>query len=292
MELSKKVTFITGFEKNCGKTTFLNYLLSKYDSNKKIMCLTVGLDYDGKGILDDDYKPKVSIKKNWKALTNTSFLRSFNFSYEINDVYDIDVMGGKPVVITPKYDSYIKLSSPGPDLLKILDSQKFHVERFFIDGAFDRITQISRLDGSEFYYVFKVNPANIERVSDKIKLLNSFINAEVKSQNMDFLNEIEKDFEILGDTLYLKGALTYSKINCFPSNVKNIVVSDFTKVFLGYNDWVSFSQKYKVLFSYSFKFCGYVINLYDISIKDFESRFEKKTTSKFIYNPYEHRKIL
>lgn len=292
MELSGKITFITGFEKNCGKTTFLNYLLSKSDSNRKILCATVGVDYEEKSFLDDGYKPKVLVKKNWRAVTNTAFLKSFNFSYKLNDIYDQDIAGGRPAVITPQYDSYIKLFSPGTHLFEILKSQENYADRIFIDGAFDRITQISKFSNAEFYYVFKVTPSNIDSVREKIKLLNSFMEVEVSNKNNDFINSISSDFEVLNDTVYLKGALTYSRIEKFPGDFKKVVISDFTKVFLNYTEWSSFINNYKIFFTSTFKFCGYVINLYDINMKDFEKGFDKKILSKFLYNPYEYRKIL
>lgn len=286
----ENITFITGFEKNSGKTTFLNYLLSGYTSQDKVLCISIGVDYELKSFLDEGYKPKLLIKKGWKALTNSLFLNSFNFLYRINEVYDYNVIGGRPLIITPEYDSYIKLASPGPNFPEII--KDFPEYKIFVDGAFDRITQIGEFEGSSFYYVFKVNAENLERVKHKIKLLDSFMQVKISKKEYDVIDSMNEEFKIVDGKIYFKGALTELKLEKISKNISTIIISDFTRVFLNYEQWKKLTDKFEVFFTRGFKFCGYVINLYDISMKDFEAGFDKNVVLKFIYNPYEYRKVL
>ncbi|MEF3279628.1 MAG: hypothetical protein K6357_01490 [Elusimicrobiota bacterium] len=289
-----KVVFITGFQKNCGKTTFLNYLLSKYTSKDKIFCASIGVDAVKSDFLNPVPKPLLKMKKNWQFITNTAFLKYISTSYEIVDLLDFDVMGGKSVVISLKSDSSVMLSSVGTNsqIFDIINQKKNIFDNIFIDGAFDRITQISSFSDGEFYYVFKVEPSNIEAVKEKINFFESVMDVEISKENMDFIESMKEDYTVYNDTIFLKGALTYSKLQSLDKNAKKIILSDFTKVFLNFNDFIKIKRKYRIFFIKKFKFCGYVINLYDISIDQFEKNFDKKTAQRFIYNPYEYREIL
>jgi hypothetical protein len=289
-----KTVFITGFQKNCGKTTFLNYLLSKCPQGKNVFCASVGVDNIKPDFLNTDFKPQLKIKKGWSVLTNTEFLKTLLAPYKIMDIIDSDVMGAKPCIISPLIDSYIRLSSCGTNsqTYNLITEKAKKSDIVYIDGAFDRITQLSLFDDSEFFYVFKVSTSNIETVIEKILYLESMRDITVKIENRSFINNMSDDIVVHGDTLYLKGALTYSKIDMFDEKIKKIVISDFTKIFLSYRDWIKFTTRYKVFFTSEFNFCGYVINLYDIKGNDFSKKFDKKVYNRFIYNPYEYRKIL
>ncbi len=284
-----KVFFITGFEKNCGKTTFLNYLLSKQNSHQIIFCATVGVDAKGKDFLSEDLKPNIKVKKGWKVLTNSSLLNNIKTNFIVNEVFDVDILGGKPVVLTLLEDCYVRLVSAGSNLSLLNIVKVFYntVDKIFIDGSFDRITQISVFENSSFYYVFKVNPSNIKSVCEKIMLLESFCDIEVKKINPDFNGEFLND----GKNFYLKGALTYSRVENIGKDVENIFINDITKVFLDYKSWKSLISRYKVYFTLKANLLNYVINLYDINKEEFEKNFEEKTLKKFLYNPYEYRKI-
>ncbi|MCX7642005.1 MAG: hypothetical protein N2Z20_05160 [Elusimicrobiales bacterium] len=290
MELKKKkVIFISGFEKNCGKTTFLNYLLEKYSTYKNVICASIGITSSADEFLNNLYKPDVMIKKGWKVLTNSIFLNKIDVPFIIEDVIDEEVGGGRPVIIKPLYDSYIKLFSPGSNskIFDILEHYSSSSDFIFIDGAFDRITQVSSFKDASFYYVFKVNPNSIDSVVERIKLFESFSNIPVNMNNYQFMKNIVED-TYYHDIMFVKGALTYQKIEKIPNKIKKIVIMDFTKVFINFSDWIKLLENYSVSFTAHFKLIGYVINLYEIRRVDFEKRFNENILKRFIYNPYEN----
>lgn len=287
MHIKGKVFFITGFEKNCGKTTFLNYLLSQYPAGKNIVCASVGITND-RDVFSDLQKPQVYVKKGWRILTNSLFLRYIDVPFIIEDVIDEDIGGGKPVLIKVLYDCSVKLFSPGSNskIFDIIGKLLSFSDAVFIDGSFDRITQIASTRYADFYYVVKVDPGNINNVVEKIKCLENFKNILISHSNYDFMETIDKDV-VFNDMLFVKGAFTYSKVETIPQVVKKIFIRDFTKVFIDYYDWLKIIEKYKVFFTASYGLVGYVINLYDISRDEFEGMFDRKTVKCFIYNPYE-----
>lgn len=285
----KKVIFITGFEKNCGKTTFLNHLLSNYSSQDKVGCISVGITSSEDDFLNPNLKPKLHIKKNWRVMTNTVFLNSIDVPFIIEDIIDEDVGGGKPVVIKLLTSSELKLFSPGSNS-KIYDTiNKFiYISDYvFIDGAFDRITQISSFKNASFFYVFRVEPSNIDSVVERITLFEDFINVSVNQNNYEFMQNITDDI-IYHDMFYTKGFFGYEKYSNLPAKIKKIFIMDFTKVFLNCHDWMELRKKYTVFFTSSFKLQGYVINLYDINRKEFETKLPSSALKRIIYNPYEN----
>jgi len=280
----KKVIFITGFQKNCGKTTFLNYLLKSYREKDKVFCTSIGVD----SVFDDIYlksKPFVEIKKGWICLTNSVFLNSI-YDYEIKDVIQNSIMGGYPVVISPKNDIKIRLSSPGSnqDLKEIIEKIS-DVEYVFVDGSVDRITQVSIFPNSEFYYVFKVDYSSIDLVWDRIMLLELISKVKIKESEYDFLSSLKDDVFIYSKTMYIKGAFSESKLERI-KDIKNIVIMDFTKVFLNYRQFKKLVEDVNVYFTLPLNLNKYVINLYDISFNDFEKRFQADVRKRFLYNPY------
>lgn len=285
-----KIVFVSGFEKNCGKTTFLNYLLSKHNHNERIFCISVGLDNSKIDFLNTTPKPKLKIKKNWHILTNSLFLNNLDFPYRVIDVMDYDIAGGRPVIISPLIDCTTNLATPGSNekVYELINSRFSLYDRIFIDGSFDRITQLSLFDLSTFYYVFSVKPSNIDVVANKIKFISLLMKVDIKKDYKKIMDEINDERYLYHDTLFIKGALTYSKIDIMDEKVKKIVLLDFTKVFIDLKEFISLANKYKIYFLNKFNLSGYVINLYDINRKEFEKNFDKSLVNNFIYNPYEN----
>lgn len=284
-----EIIFVTGFEKNCGKTTFLNYLLSKQKKDSRVICASIGVTSKEDEFLNNTQKPEVKIKAGWMVLSNTHFLKNIDVPYKIEDIIDEDIAGGRPVIITPLYDCSVRLFSPGSNskIFEIITRLTPHIDFAFIDGAFDRITQVSSFKNASFYYVFKVEPHNIEDVISKINLFESFGKVPININNYDFMKNIEDDV-VLRDILFIKGALTYQKLSRIPKNIRKIFISDFTKVFLNIYDWMNLQKNYSVFFVSHFKLSGYVINLYDVDRNEFESKISNEALKKVIYNPYEN----
>lgn len=270
----KEVIFITGNEKNSGKTTFLNYLIKTDYSNKKTFCASVGYDGETTDELYGNVKPAVYIKKGNFALTNSVFLNSFDFDYEIIDVVPLSAMGGSPVIIKAKRDGYVKIVglSSNYALSEIVSKMQNYVEAVLVDGAVDRITQVA-VSAGNVYFVFRITLHNLRESVEKIKLLYSIFN--YKKCN---LNKAKNIF-------YLDGALTLSKIAEIPDKTDILLIEDFTKVFLNLSQWNNLVKRYNVCFNKYYNLRGFVLNLYDLSEKEFEKNFvnEKKF---FIYNPY------
>lgn len=270
----KEVIFITGNEKNSGKTTFLNYLIKTDYSNKKTFCASVGYDGETTDELYGNIKPAVHIKKGDFALTNSVFLNSFDFDYEIIDVVPLSAMGGSPVIIKAKRDGYVKIVglSSNYALSEIVSKMQNYVEAVLVDGAVDRITQVA-VSAGNVYFVFRITLHNLRESVEKIKLLYSIFS--YKKCN---LNKAKNIF-------YLDGALTLSKIAEIPDKTDILLIEDFTKVFLNLSQWNNLVKRYNVCFNKYYNLRGFVLNLYDLSEKEFEKNFvnEKKF---FIYNPY------
>ncbi len=133
---------IVGLSKNSGKTSLLNFLLSRIDTDKKrVGVLTTGRDGEKKDLVFKSDKPEVILKKG--VLFSTFYQEASIQSpfIEIKGILDIETPMGKIVIAETKVD--IKTQIIGPPSVY---EQKYVVnfirnagaELILIDGSLDR----------------------------------------------------------------------------------------------------------------------------------------------------------
>jgi len=282
-----KSIFITGFQKNSGKTTALNYIL-KTNKNIKKGYFSINIDREKKDSIYGILKPQIYAQAGDIILSNSNS----NFSdslFKVINAYE----NGKILMLEILRPGYVDIGGVAGNYQIdniIKDMKNRGCENIFIDGALDRITQISTDNNSCFIYVAKVEPENILSVIDKIHLIYSMIDIPINKENYQVFENINSDFLFMNDRVFIKGAITNSKIEKIPKNIKKLFIEDFTKVFLDFSNWKSLISNKEVFFVKKSDLIAFIINLYNISKEDFEHQLKNKEIKKFIiYNIYEHK---
>lgn len=287
-DLKYKTVFITGFQKNCGKTTILNYLIQNISDFRKAY-FSIGMETGKQDSIFSNLKPTVYAREKDIIISDNSYFFSDSQCKIINSYNN-----GRVLMLEVLRAGYVPLIGIGENFRIseiITDIKKRQCQTIFIDGSYDRITQVSAISNSYFIYVARVEPENLNSIVNKINLLYSMSKTPVISENISVFEKMSGDFLKNNNSIFIKGAITSSKIEKAEiGEIKNIFFEDFTKIFLDYNFWQKLNSNKKIYFCSKFNLFGFVINLYNISRKDFELQFQNKEVLKFlIYNPYEYR---
>ncbi|PIS46437.1 MAG: hypothetical protein COT17_08585 [Elusimicrobia bacterium CG08_land_8_20_14_0_20_51_18] len=285
-----KTVFITGSRKNCGKTTLLNYILRAVRPGNPAY-LSIGLDGEKKDRFAGNLKPHIAASENDIVLTNSESLKDTDASFKLLNVYNFTNSRCRPVLVRIMRPGRMEISGPGENSrleLIFSDMRKAGAETILVDGAFDRITQIAAGEDRNFFYVAGVEPENLISASASVSLIYSMSRTPVIKENRKVFGQIKEDFVCHGETLFLKGAVTSSKLEGIGKTIKCLVFEDLTKIFLDYSQWKALNRKYKVFFASKINLISFIVNLYNISRKDFENCVaEKEALKLFVYNPYE-----
>jgi hypothetical protein len=283
-EFRDKVTFISGSSKNAGKTTFLNYLLPRLRREGEFAFLTIGIDGERKDQIFGTDKPVIHTEVGDNLLTCESMMNNSDGSFEILQVFPWKTVLGKLVFLKTLRSGLIELAGPenNDQLQHIIEFIKESAEigTILIDGAVNRITQISSSKGSGFYYVSKIAPENYKSALERIRVVAR-------------LNEQKSSYFKLGqnDVYYHSGAFTEKTMKNLDDSYEAIVLDDFTKVFLSYSELQHLLKNFKLFFLNTIVLEAFVFNLYNIDRLDFLKELEMAGI-KFpcIFNPYEREK--
>jgi len=262
-----KTVFITGGAKNCGKTTLLNSIVESYRGESLFARMSIGIDGEGECAVFGIPKPSIFLEENDYVVTTDECLRKSDIVFEYIDVFPYKTALGKIVFARAMRQGQVEIVGPenNSQLWSIIKYIKdYGIKTVFVDGAVNRITQISSFDESAvFVHVFMMKPETVEKDKESIELLNIYKTIPVAENNLDFY--------------YIDGIVTLSKIEKIPENTENIVIEDFTKIFLTLNEFKKLNKKYKVYFKYPLKE-SYI----HINTKDIKAVSNKGTVSKLI----------
>ena len=286
MELNKlllnNTTFIVGSDKNSGKTTFLNYALRQLRGITPLAFLTIGIDGEKQDLISGNPKPCIYSIIGDYLVTTELMLNKTDILFEIHEVFPIKTVLGRLVLVRTLRDGFIELVGPedNTQLANILSFIRFEkkIKTVLVDGAINRITQVSAFKKAGFIYVLKVMRSNLGSALEKIKTLSLL---------KDIPQADEKNIENSGSFVF-KGALTSSKLNQIPPQFNNLILEDFTRIFLKYSELKALNKKRKIFFSEAFNFHFFLINLYDVKKDDFTALLAQNNLSvKVVFNPYQ-----
>lgn len=280
-ELRDKVTFISGNSKNSGKTTFLNYLLPRMRLLTEFAFLTIGVDGERKDQIFGTDKPVIETEKGDVFLSCENLLNKSDGSFSILQVFPWRTVLGKLVLVRTERRALIEIAGPEnnsqlEDIIRYI-RETLEIKTVLIDGAVNRITQVSSSNSAGFYYICKITQENISSSIDKLKVIYSLY-------EINLLKDVKLDCE----TLYIhEGAFTKRSILEIPENTETIVLEDFTKFFISNAELGQLKMKYSIRFTNKLFLHGFIINLYNINIEEFKKHLcNKSIIDKCIFNPY------
>ncbi|CAH2214244.1 lysine 5,6-aminomutase reactivase subunit KamB [Tepidibacter aestuarii] len=134
---------IIGMDKNVGKTTTLNYILSKTKGKTTLGLTSIGRDGEEKDVVTSTHKPQIYISKGTFIATSKMCFLSSDVTKEILNTTGINTPMGQVILFKSLSDGYIELAgaSSNKDIKTICDSLiKLGAELVLVDGALSRKT--------------------------------------------------------------------------------------------------------------------------------------------------------
>ncbi|HBA61089.1 MAG TPA: hypothetical protein DCZ92_09780 [Elusimicrobia bacterium] len=277
--LTDRTVFIVGSKKNAGKTTFLNYAMSRLRGSTRLAALSIGVDGEACDQIFGNPKPQVRVEAGDLLLCADTSLKNSDLSFDILNVYPFCTALGRPLLLRARRRGKAEISGPenNPQLAEILADMRRHgAGTVFIDGAVDRITQAAEGGNASLVYVAKVEPENLISSASALKLLWAASRAPLWKPGSKSREPV----------LFAEGALTAGKIP--PKNEKGtLVIEDPTKLFLSWQEWQALNARMDVRFTRRPDLAAFIVNLYNISRADFEKNLALPALAeRIIYNPY------
>ena len=278
--LRDRTVFIVGSKKNAGKTTFLNYALSRLRGGAPLGALSVGVDGEALDQVFGSPKPQVRAERGDLLLCAESALKGADLHYEILNVYPFTTAIGRPVLLRALRPGRAEISGPenNEQLAEILADMRRHgAGTVFVDGAVDRITQVAAGGKAAFVYVARVEPENLDSSAAAIRLVWS-------ASAVPLCRAGEK----LPEPVFIvEGALTPGRVPGKDVKRGTLVLEDLTKVFLSWPQWQELKGRFELRFAAKPDLAAFVVNLANVSRQDFEKKLGLPALAeRIIYNPY------
>ena len=278
--LRDRTVFIVGSRKNAGKTTFLNYALSRRRGETPVGALSVGVDGEARDQVFGSPKPQVKAERGDLLLCAETALKGADLHAEILNVYPFRTAIGRPVLLRALRPGKAEISGPenNEQLGEILADMRRHGARtVLVDGAVDRITQVASGGKAAFVYVAKVEPENLDSSAAGIKLVWS-------ASGVPLCRAGEKLPE---PVFIIDGALTAGRIPGKDVKRGTLIMEDLTKVFLTWQQWTELRTRFELRFGAKPDLAAFVVNLCNVSRQDFEKKLgSPELAGRIIYNPY------
>lgn len=279
LTLKDRTVFIVGSKKNAGKTTFLNYAMSRLRQAGRLGALSVGVDGEREDQVFGNPKPQVKVLHGDILLCAETSLRNADLYCEILNVYPFRTAMGRAALVRVLRPGRAEISGPenNSQLAGILADMRRHgAGTIFVDGAVDRITQVAEGEKAAFVYVSRVEPENLDSSISAMKLIWAANAAPLWRTGA----------KTPEPAVFIQGALTQAKVP--PKNAAGtLVIEDPTKVFLSWADWQQLNSRFEVRFARKQDLAALIVNLYNVSRADFERKLGNPALqARIIYNPY------
>ncbi len=271
--LSVKTLAIIGLEKNTGKTETLNFVVQHIKKLKTIGLTSIGTDGEEKDIVFGTLKPSVYVDSNFVYTTTELFFKRRTVLSEILHVSSQSTPTGRVIIARTHESGKVILSGPPSTvwMSEVVNRLHQYSELVIVDGALSRFSQANptiadgiilatgaaySLDKKEIIkhtkYIY--NLCNLPTVDEKtFSILNKknvicicdgkeWQETELKSAlDVQRLKELNSNFS----SIYIPGALTDNVLRHVHD--KEIIVKDFTKIFVSYEQFLKYKPKIKVL---------------------------------------------
>ncbi|HRW24788.1 MAG TPA: hypothetical protein P5298_10290 [Spirochaetia bacterium] len=288
-----RVTFVTGPEKHCGKTTFMNRAAAlarrgaRESGRAAPALLTVGYDGEARDFLSGARKPAVPVEPGDLVVTTERFARPC--SPEILDALPGSTALGRLCVARAGRPATVALVGPEGNSLvawavrRILDDGL--ADTVLVDGAINRVTQAASIDGARFVYAVRVDAAGLDRSVSRVRRMAALAGLPLASADAP-----AGGGEGACGSVAVSGALTAETAARLPPSAEEVVVDDFTKVFLSDAELAAFTRGRRLLVARRVEFGGFVVACRGLSDDAFLERLADDSIAAAVaFNPYEER---
>ncbi|HAP44640.1 MAG: hypothetical protein A2087_13165 [Spirochaetes bacterium GWD1_61_31] len=251
--LTGQVTFVTGPEKNCGKTSFLLAALAAWRQARAeagrswpLALLTVGYDGEVRDWLSGQRKPGAPLQVGDYYITVERFLRAGGCCPEIVALVPGSGALGRCCIARATRPGLAALVGPEGNAGLGAAIAWLRAElagcTILVDGAINRITQLAAVPDARLAYVLRLDRAGLNRAVERLQRLALLLQlpaapagetALALEAAADQAGAAIADQASADPALYsLADALTSESLQRLPAACRRLVVEDFTKIFL------------------------------------------------------------
>lgn len=272
------VTAVTGFEKGSGKTTFLNHALPFLRQSGPVAIFTIGVDGALKARDLSGTPPEITVEPGDVVMTTDTFARLGTASLEVLEALPgRSALGRLFLGRAVRGGSVTLVGSEHFSVLAETINQVRHenwARSVLVDGAVNRITQVSALGEVGFVFTVRIDRGNLTRAAQRIR-------------NLSLLAALPHDPVPLDESLCIEGPLTHSLLESLPKGTNKLSLEDFTKVFLEPAELSRVLSRFQVSVRRAFPLLCVAVTLRDVSRVEFLSVAGESLVDSILFNPYE-----
>jgi len=287
-DFAGRVTFVTGPGKHSGKTAFLNRaaaLVRRGDgSGLPLALLSAGYDGEIRDFLSGARKPAVPVIPGDVFVTAGRYLRSGGACPELLAELPGSTALGPCCVARATREGTAALVGPetneglGAALEAILDEGLARTA--IVDGAVNRVTQAALRPEARLVYALRVDAGNLARSAELARRMAVLAALPVAGAEPDVGGPGSGAF-------HLAGALTAETAARLPREARDVVVDDFTKVFLDGAALSAFRRERGLFVSRAIAFAGFSVACRGVSDARFLDALGDEGVAGLVsFNPY------
>lgn len=248
---------IVGLEKNTGKTESLNYIINRLPTDYFAVAVTsIGLDGESLDQVTSTAKPEITMKEGMFFGTSEKHYRERKILSELYDVSDVTTALGRVVTAKALQEGKVLLSGPssGSALKRWMSSlNNFGIDLILVDGALSRLSTASPAISEAMVLstgaAFSANIKDlVARTSFVVDLINlPFFTGKETETEISSFSDLGTDAIRNHTVIGVEGALTNRLLqavkNELPKGEKELVVHDFTRIFVSPDLYRSFIRR-------------------------------------------------
>lgn len=272
--IAGSVTVVTGFEKGSGKTTFLNHALPIARKAGPIAAFTIGVDGSLKAREAGMAVPEIRVEEGDVVLTTETFARASAARFEV-----LECLPGRTALGRLLLGRAVRAGSVtlvGPEHLSLLAEAIDLVRRerwvgsVLVDGAVNRITQVSALGEVRFAFTVRADRSNLARVAARVRAVAALSSLPGGSEG----HRVE-------------GPLTAETLKQLPQGTSALSIEDFTKVFLEPTELSRTLERYRLHVRRTIELLCFAVTLRDVTREAFLGAVGADVAPRLLFNPYE-----
>jgi len=272
------VTAVTGFEKGSGKTTFLNHALPFLRQSGPVAIFTIGVDGALKARDLGGTPPEIRVEPGDVVMTTDTFARLGTASLEV-----LEALPGRSALGRLFLGRAVRGGSVtlvGSEHFSVLAETIAQVRQehwacsVLVDGAVNRITQVSALGEVGFVFTVRIDRGNLARAAQRLR-------------NLSLLAALPHEPIPVEESLCIEGPLTHSILESLPKGANTLSLEDFTKVFLEPAELSRVLTRFQVSVRRAFPLLCIAVTLRDVSRVEFLAVAGESLVDSILFNPYD-----
>ena len=272
--IAGSVTVVTGFEKGSGKTTFLNHALPIARRTGPVAAFTIGVDGSLKARESGAPVPAIRVEPGDVVLTTETFARASEARFEV-----LEALPGRTALGRLLLGRAVRKGSVtlvGPEHFSLLAEAIAQVRHegwaasVLVDGAVNRVTQVSALGDVRFAFTVRADRANLARVAAKVRSVAALTALPTGAEGVR-----------------IEGPLTAEALKQLPAGTVALSVEDFTKFFLEPAELFRTLERYRVQVRRAIELLCFAATLRDVTREAFLAAAGPEAGARLLFNPYE-----